>query len=104
MSADPPLTREERPLSAEVGRACHLESGPLFCGAGEEWLRHWARFRGSSGILSTFCLEWVGLMGTDERSSWAHNVGRDRKLEVPFSVEAAVTQSPPWGDDVWSRF
>lgn len=46
----------------------------------------------------------VGLMGTDERSSWAHNMGRDRNLEVPLSVEAAVTQPHPWGDDAWSRF
>lgn len=103
MSADPPLTKEERPLSAEVGRACHLESDPLFCGAGKGM----AESLGSIQMFQwdfTHLLPRVGLMGTDEHSSWAHDVGRDRKLEVPFSVEAAVTQPHPWGDDVWSRF
>lgn len=40
------------------------------------------------------------LMDTDERSSWACKVGRDRKLEVPFLVEAAVPQ-PHLGEMVY---
>lgn len=52
----------------------------------------------------THILPRVGLMGTEKRSSWAHNVGRGRKLEVPVSVEVAVIQPHPWGDDVWSKF
>lgn len=43
-------------------------------------------------------------MLTDECSSWAYKVGRDRKSEGLFLTEVAVTQRHSWGDDVWSGF
>lgn len=52
---------------------------------------------------SAVCLEW-GEWAQMSVASGPTVWGRDRKMEVPDSVEAAVTQPHPWGDDVWSRF
>lgn len=71
---------------------------------GKKWLNHWAQLEWDFIHLAHIILPRVGLMGTDERSSWAYNVGRDRKLVVVFLVEAAVPQPYSWEDDVWSGF